>query len=50
MNHPYLLPEQALWTDDYRDMNATYKGRHDPENAPDQEDADGDADADSEHD
>lgn len=37
MNHPYLYPDEAPWTEDYHDLRAIWRAKHgqyDPENAP----------------
>jgi len=40
MNHPYLYPDQAPWTDDYHELIDIRRSKHgqvDPENTPDDE-------------
>jgi hypothetical protein len=42
MNHPYLYPDEAPWTEDYRELRSCWRARHgrqDPDSAPEDDDA-----------
>lgn len=37
MNHPYLYPDEAPWTEDYAELRETWRTDHDhydPDNSP----------------